>query len=123
MKMRITPRLAVILVCALVSLVAGCRTTPQSGIVGKWRSADGSYVVEFRAAGTCSAGFQLHGRVVGGPCTYTVGKDDIVLHYKGSALDSKSGASENSATWHYSLAGDVLNVTVFGNSVALQRTP
>jgi hypothetical protein len=91
--------------------------------MGKWRTAGGSYVVEFKPGGNCSSVYPLHGRNLGGPCTYTVEKDDIILHWKGPTVSSQASASEMSATWHYSLAGGVLTVTVFGNSLALQRVP
>jgi len=85
----------------------------------KWRSADGSYVVEFLPNGNCSARYNLNRREVGGACTYTVDKDDITLRYPGAA--AQGGAPNATAIWHYSLAGDALNVSVFGNSITLQR--
>jgi hypothetical protein len=121
MNTRIVSGHAVTMVCVVATLFSGCRVTPQSGIAGKWRSADGSYVVEFQPGGICSARYRLHGRDLGGACIYTVDKDDIKLRWKGPVTNSQSGGSEMSATWHYALSGDVLNVSVFGNSLALQR--
>ncbi len=51
----------------------GAQPTAQNGIVGKWRSADGSYVVEFLPTGNCSARYRMQGRELGGPCKYSVG--------------------------------------------------
>ena len=121
MTTRIVSSYAVTMVGVVATLLFGCRATPQSGITGKWRSSDGSYVVEFQPGGICSARYRLHGRDIGGPCIYTVDKDDITLHWKGPDTKSQSRGSEMSATWHYTLTGDVLNVSVFGNSLALQR--
>jgi uncharacterized protein (DUF2147 family) len=87
------------------------------GIEGKWRSADGGYVVEFLPTGSCSAKMRMQGREVGGPCTYTVQDDKILLHYQGMG----SNTQNSTATWNYKLDGDNLNVSVFGNSLALRR--
>jgi hypothetical protein len=38
----------------------GLPPSPQNKIVGKWRSADGSYVVEFLPTGNCSARYRMH---------------------------------------------------------------
>ena len=113
------PLLAIILLSAF--FLAGCLAAPapQSGIVGKWRSADGSYVVEFLPSGNCSARYNLHSREVGGACTYSVDKDEITLRYPDAA--AQGGAPNATAIWHYTLAGDALNVSVFGNSMTLQR--
>src|ERR1700683_2647447 len=99
--------------------LAGCGLVPapQSGIMGKWRDADNTYVVEFLPSGNCSAHYRMKGREVGGACTYTFDKNDITLRYP----NMQAGAPNNSATGHYTLVGDVLTVTVFGNSMALQR--
>ena len=95
--------------------------TPQNGIVGKWRSADGSYVVEFLPTGNCSARYRMQGRELGGPCTYSADKDTITIHYYGPNAHPQDAEPDASATWHYSLDGDTLNVGVQGNSLALQR--
>jgi hypothetical protein len=109
---------------AIVSLAAcgltGLQSGPHSGVVGKWRSADGSYVVEFLPSGECSAHYRMHGQELGGPCKYTVDTDAITIHYYGLNARPLEGPNAT-ATWHYTLAGDTLNVSVFGNSLALQR--
>src|SRR5260370_36193806 len=46
----------------------GLPPSPQNRIVGKWRSADGSYVVEFLPTGKCSARYRMQGRELGRPC-------------------------------------------------------
>ena len=94
---------------------AGIQPAAQNGIVGRWRSVDGSYNVEFLANGNCTARMRLQGRDLGGPCTYTVNRDTINIRYPGIE------GSDASATWHYSLSGDTLTVAVFGNSLTLQR--
>jgi hypothetical protein len=100
---------------------AGLQPAPQNGIVGKWRSADGSYLVEFLPTGNCSARYLMHGRQLGGPCTYSVDSDNITIHYYGLDAHPQDGGPTDSVTWHYSLAGDVLNVSLQGVSLALQR--
>ena len=120
MKLAITS----LLVLGVLSLIAcgpaSLQPAALNGIAGKWRSADGTYDVEFMANGNCSASYRMQGRVFGGPCMYTADKDTITIHYYG--LDAKPQNGPNAtATWRYSLAGDVLNVSVFGNSMALQR--
>jgi hypothetical protein len=121
MKLATVSELLLALILQSAFFLAGCgpAPAPQSGIVGKWRSADGSYVVEFLPNGNCSARYNLNRREVGGACTYTVDKDDITLRYPGAA--AQGGAPNATAIWHYSLAGDALNVSVFGNSITLQR--
>ena len=121
MKLATVSNLLLALILQSAFFLAGCglAPAPQSGIVGKWRSADGSYVVEFLPNGNCSARYNLHRREVGGACTYTVDKDEITLRYPDAA--AQGGAPDASAIWHYSLAGDALNVSVFGNSMTLQR--
>ncbi len=109
--------LAIILQSAF--FLAGCRPAPQSGLVGKWRNADGSYVVEFLSSGQCSARYHLNRGELGGACTYSADKDEITIRYPDAA--AQNGAPNASATWHYSLVGDVLTVTVLGNSMNLQR--
>lgn len=94
----------------------GQQPAAQNGIVGKWRSADGSYNVEFLPNGNCTARMRLQGRDLGGPCTYTVDQNTINIHYAGVE------GTNATATWQYSLSGDTLNVSVFGNSLTLQRT-
>ena len=96
-------------------------TTPQNGVVGKWRSADGSYVVEFLPTGNCSARYRMQGRELGGPCTYSVDKDEITIRYYGPNTNPNDGGPNASAIWHYSLSGDGLNVSIQGTSLALQR--
>jgi hypothetical protein len=121
-------RLALTLILAVLILAqSGCGPlggppVAHSGIVGKWRSADGSYNVEFSPNGTCSGQIRLQGRYVGGVCTYTADQDTITIHYPDLA-SSPDAQRNGSAVWHYSLEGDILNVTVFGNSLALQRVP
>ena len=121
MKLAIVSDLLLAIILQSAFFLTGCRpaSAPQSGIVGKWRSADGSYVVELLSNGNCSARYNLHRREVGGACTYTVDKDEITLRYPDAA--AQGGAPDASAIWHYSLAGDALNVSVFGNSMTLQR--
>jgi hypothetical protein len=119
MKSTIVPRLLLAIILQSTFFLAGCRPAPQSGIVGKWRNADGSYVVEFLPSGNCSARYNLHRQALGGACTYTVDKDEITLRYPDSA--SQGGTPNASAIWHYTLAGDVLTVTVLGNSMTFQR--
>jgi hypothetical protein len=121
MRNSIVARLALAIACQGAYVLTGCgpgvTPSPQSGIVGKWHSADGSYNVEFLPTGKCSARLRMQGREVGGPCTYTFDQQDITLHYPGM-----QPGGDATATWHYTLAGDVLTVSVFGNSVTLQRT-
>ena len=100
----------------------GLQPTAQSGIVGKWRSAGGSYVVEFQATGNCSARYRIQGHEIGGPCTYTADKDTITIRYYGPDAHPQSEPPNASTTWRYVLVGDALNVTVGGNSLVLQRT-
>jgi hypothetical protein len=99
----------------------GIQPRQQNGIVGKWRSADGSYVVEFLPTGACSARLVMRGRVVGGPCTYQADKETITIHYVGIDTHPQSRQPVASATWQYTLNGDTLNVTVEMFSLALQR--
>jgi hypothetical protein len=119
-KLAITSLLALAVLCQNACGPAGLQLAPPHGIVGKWRSADGSYNVEFQANGNCSARYRMQGQEVGGPCMYTVDKDTITIRYYGPDAHLQDGPNAT-ATWHYSLAGDVLNVSVFGNSLALQR--
>ncbi len=120
MKLAVTSLLVLGVLCLNACGPTGLQPSPQNGIVGKWRSADGSYDVEFLANGNCSARYRMQGREFGGPCMYTANKDTITIHYYG--LDAKPQNGPNAtATWHYSLAGDVLNVSVFGNSMGLHR--
>jgi hypothetical protein len=119
-------KLAIALVLAVALCQSACGPTsfqprPQNGIVGKWRSVDGSYMVEFLPTGTCSARLVMRGRVVGGPCTYETDKDTITIHYVGIDTHPQSKEPVASATWHYTLNGDTLNVTVETFSLALQR--
>jgi len=117
--------LAIAVILALVALClnacnpASMLAPRPHGIEGKWRSADGSYVVEFLPTGSCSAKMRMQGREVGGPCTYTVDEDKILLHYQGMGSNSQN----STATWNYKLDGDNLTVSVFGNSLALKRVP
>jgi hypothetical protein len=99
----------------------GLPPTPQNGIVGKWRSADGSYVVEFLPTGNCFARFRMQGRELGGPCKYSADKDIITIRYYGPDARPQDGEPNASATWHYTLAGDTLNVRIQGVTLALQR--
>jgi hypothetical protein len=119
-------KLAIASLLALAVLCQnGCRDTdlqtPQNGVVGKWRSADGNYVVEFLPTGNCSARYRMQGRELGGPCTYSVDKDEITIRYHGPDAHPQDGGPNASARWHYSLAGDALTVSVQGNSLVLQR--
>jgi hypothetical protein len=121
MKLAITSVLAL---AALFQTACGPRSVqqgPQTGIVGKWRSPDGSYDVEFLQTGDCSARLRMHGQQVGGPCKYSVEEDTITIHYYGPDARPQEEEPNNTAIWNYSLAGDVLNVSYGGNSVALQR--
>jgi hypothetical protein len=120
-------KLAIALVLPLAVLCqnscrpSGLQPTPQNGIVGKWRSADGSYVIEFLPTGRCSARYRMQGQEVGGPCTYSVDEDKITIHYYGSNPHPQDGEPNATATWHYSLSGDKLNVGIQGSSLAFQR--
>jgi hypothetical protein len=121
-KLAITSLLLLAVLCQNACGRMDLHRAPQSPIVGKWRSADGSYVVEFLPSGDCSAGYRMQGREVGGPCTYTVDKDAITIHYHDSLnAHPQDGARDATVIWRYSLAGDTLNVTVQGTSLALQR--
>ena len=100
--------------------IPGVQSGPQNAVEGKWRNADGSYVVEFLPSGDCSAHFRMHGQELGGPCKYTVDAEAITIHYYGPNARPLEGPNAT-ATWRYTLAGDTLNVSVFGNSLALQR--
>ena len=120
MKLAITSLLVLGVLCLNACRPAGLKPAPQNGIFGKWRSADGSYDVEFLPTGNCSARYRMQGREFGGPCTYTADKATITIHYYGPDGNPQDGP-DATATWDYSLAGDVLNVSVFGNSLALQR--
>ncbi|MFZ0036948.1 MAG: hypothetical protein WAK91_05985 [Candidatus Acidiferrales bacterium] len=120
MKLTIASILLLTIILQGAFFLGGCRPpAPQTGIEGKWRSADGSYVVEFLPTGNCSARYNLHRRELGGNCTYTVDKDEITLHYPDAV--AQGGSPNATAVWHYTLAGDVLTVSVFGNSMTLQR--
>jgi hypothetical protein len=99
----------------------GLPPSPQNRIVGKWRSADGSYVVEFLPTGNCSARYLMQGRELGGPCTYSADKDVITIHYYGPDAHPQDGEPNAAATWRYTLAGDTLNVSMPGATLALQR--
>ena len=122
MKLAITTLfLLVAAACQIGCGPADLRMTPQNPIVGKWRSADGSYVVEFLPSGDCSAGMRIQGREVGGPCKYTVEKETINIRYYGSAAHPQDGNPDASVIWRYSLAGDDLKVSVQGTSLALRR--
>jgi hypothetical protein len=106
----------------LVACKPASQTPPQSGIVGKWRNADGSYVLEFQPTGDCSARSTQSGRgTMGGPCTYSVDKDEITISWHFPDGATPNGESNTSAKWRYSLSGDTLNVAVFGNAMTLQR--
>jgi len=96
----------------------GVPPSPQNRIVGKWRSIDGSYVVEFLPTGNCSARYRMQGLELGGPCTYSADKDVITIRYFGLDAHPQANAS---ATWRYTLAGDTLNVSMQGATLALQR--
>ena len=112
-------RLAIIFQIAL--LLAGCKVTPQSGIVGKWRNAEGSYFVEFLPSGECSVKFFLQGHQLGGQCVYSVDKDDITIRWHRPEPGTPDNEKNASVKWHYVLTGDVLTATVSGNSVTFQR--
>jgi hypothetical protein len=120
-KLAITLLLALAVVCQNACGPTGLQPTPQNRIVGKWRSADGSYVVEFLPTGNCSARYRMQGRELGGPCTYSADKDTITLRYYGPGAHPQGGEPNASATWHYTLAGDTLNVGIQGATLALQR--
>ena len=120
-KWAITLLLALAILCQNACSSTGLPPTPQNGIVGKWRSADGSYVVEFLSTGNCSARLRMQGREVGGPCRYSADKDTITIRYYGLDAHPQDGEPNTSATWHYTLAGDTLNVSIQGVSLALQR--
>jgi hypothetical protein len=120
-KLAIASLLALAVLCLNGCGPSGLRMTPQNPIVGKWRSADGSYIVEFLPTGDCSAGYRMQGREVRGPCKYTVDKDAITIHYYGLNAHPQDSGPDASVIWRYSLAGDNLNVSVQGTSLALQR--
>lgn len=102
--------------CSIPGLVTG----PHNPIEGTWKTADGSFMVEFLPTGNCSAHSRIQGHEVGGRCKYTVDKDAITIHYFGMGANPASEPNET-ATWRYTLNGDTLNVTVLGNSLTLQR--
>jgi hypothetical protein len=52
---------------------------------------------------------------------YTVDEDTITIHYYGLDGHPQTEGPNATATWHYSLAGDVLTVDMQGNSIVLQR--
>jgi hypothetical protein len=110
--------------CAVLWLVAcgipGVTSGPHNPIEGKWKNADGSYVVEFLPSGDCSAHMRMQGHDVGGPCKYDVGKDTITVHYYGMGANP-GNAPDRTAAWQYTLNGDTLTVSVLGNTMALQR--
>jgi hypothetical protein len=95
----------------------------HSGVVGKWRSADGSWLVEFSPAGNCTAHYRLDGRDLGGPCTYSVDPENITIHYYGPGSSPAAGPPNTFTEWRYTLSGDVLTVSTFGNSLVLHRVP
>lgn len=106
---------------SIALLLAGCGMNPlapQNPLVGKWRSPDGSYTVEFLTTGNCSATLRMNGALVGGPCTYTSTKDEVTLKYNGGA---PSGGAASTAVWKYSLAGDNLTISYGLVSIALKR--
>jgi len=113
--------LATAILCFEGCQIPGVATGPHNPIEGKWKSADGGFVVEFLPTGDCSAGSRIQGREVGGPCKYTVDKDAITIHYFGMGANP-SGEPNQTATWHYTLNGDTLVVSMPGNSVTLQRS-
>lgn len=121
-------KLAIASLVALAALcVNGCGSAipglgPQNGVVGKWRSTDGSYVAEFLPNGNCTAHERMQGHDLGGPCTYTVDQDTITIHYYGLGANPHDGAPNETAIWHYTLDGDTLNVSVFAVSMTLKRT-
>lgn len=121
MKLAIASLVALAVLAQSACRDTGSESTLQNGVVGKWRSADGNYVVEFLPTGNCSARYRMQGRDLGGPCTYSVDKDTITIRYQGPLNHLQGGGNNASATWHYSLAGDALNVSVQGNSLLLQR--
>lgn len=114
----------VVLAFAILSInacsIPGVTTGPHNPIEGKWKTADGSFAVEFLPTGNCPAHSRIQGHDVGGPCKYTVGKDEITIHYYGMAANPASEPNET-AIWRYTLNGDTLNVSVFGSSLTLQR--
>jgi hypothetical protein len=100
---------------------AALQPAPQSGIVGKWRSADGSSAFEFSPTGNCSGRLRMQGRELGGPCKYSVDQDTITIRYYGPGASPQSGEPDTSTTWRYSLAGGVLNVSTGVVSLTLER--
>jgi hypothetical protein len=122
-KLSMGSLLALAVLCQSACGPTTLRPVPQNGVVGKWRSADGGYVVEFSPTGNCSARYRMDGRELGGPCTYSVDEDTITIRYYGLDAHPQDGGPNASVTWHYSLTGDVLNVSVPGNSLSLQRVP
>jgi hypothetical protein len=121
MKLAITSLLAFAALFQCACGPASVQKAPQNGIVGKWRSADGGYDVEFMPTGDCSARYRMHGKIVGGPCKYSVDEDTITIHYYGPDAHPQDGEPDATAIWSYTLAGDVLNVSVEGISLDLQR--
>lgn len=112
---------ALAVICLNACGPAGLQQGPQSGIVGKWRSADGSYVIEFLPTGNCSARMRMQGREVGGPCKYSADKDTITMRYSGQNARPQDGEPDASATWHYSLTGDTLTIGMQSISLDLHR--
>jgi Fe2+ transport system protein FeoA len=122
MKLTNVPALLLAIILPSAFVLGACRRpAPQSGIVGKWRTADGSYAVDFLPSGDCSARYILHGRELGGPCKYSVDKDDITIRWHRPEPGTPDNSPNASVKWHYALAGDVLTVSVAGNSVTLRR--
>jgi hypothetical protein len=126
MKSAIVSNFLLAIIFLSASLLVGCRQTspaiPQSGIIGKWRNAEGTYAVEFLPTGECSARSSQTGHgTLGGPCTYTVDNDEITLRWHFPDGSTATDAPNASAKWRYSLSGDTLNVAVFGNAMTLHR--
>ena len=112
---------ALAVICLNACGTAGLEPVPQSGIVGKWRSADGSYTMEFLPTGNCSARMRIEGREVGGPCKYSADKDTITIRYYGPDARPQDGEPNRSATWHYSLTGDTLTIGMQSISLDFHR--
>jgi hypothetical protein len=112
--------LAVAILCFDACRIPSVQSGPQNPVEGKWRSTDGSFVVEFLPTGDCSAHMRMQGHDVGGPCKYTVDQSAITIHYFGMGANTANGPNQT-ATWNYTQSGDTMTVTVFGNSLKLQR--
>jgi hypothetical protein len=126
MKSRIVSNFLLAIIILGAFSLAGCRqispAASQSGIIGKWQNADGTYFVEFLPSGDCSARTSAIGHTtLGGHCLYTVDTDEITIHYQSMKATSPADAPDSSAKWRYTLSGDTLTVSYFATTMTLHR--